>query len=376
MSEDPGCDAGDKGKFPAPDTAMLLRRNPGKVLLIVIVLAATSGIFAYVGGFLTPHRLGANRFIDAMEAGAGGSHPGFRRAHSKGLCIAGSFIGAVPGRTISKAAVFDGARIPVTGRFAEAAPDPFARDSSEAVRSMALRLQPRDAPEWRMAINDTPGLHVSTPQAFYENVLASTPDPANGKPNPVKMQAFLAAHPETVAFMARMKARKLPSGFANDTYNSVDGFIFVASDNARRLVRWSMEAEEPFAMLSEAARAAKPANYMFDDLLARVSQGPIKWRLVATLALPGDPNRAASVWPADRPRVVMGELTIDRVESEMTGNCQDINFDPLVLPPGIAPSDDPMPFARSAIYSVSFRRRASEQKPPSAVTNKSAGATS
>ena len=70
----------------------------------------------------------------------------------------------------------------------------------------------------------------------------------------------------------------------------------------------------------------------------------------------------------------MGELVIDHVESETTGNCQDINFDPLVLPAGIEPSDDPIPFARSAVYAESFRRRAGERKPPSAVSGQSTGA--
>ena len=360
-----------------PDTATLLRRNPIRLLAIGLVLAATAASFAYVGGFLTPQRLSPNHFIDAMETAAGGPHAGFRRAHAKGICFAGHFVGSPQARGLSSAAVFaSGQSVSVSGRFAEAAPDPFAKDSSEAVRSMALRLQPTGAPEWRMAINDTPGLHVSTPRAFYENVVASTPDPATGKPDPVKMQAYLARHPETVAFLARMKARLLASGFADDSYNSVDGFLFVAPDGSRRLVRWTMQAEEPFATLAPAVRDAKPANYMFDDLLARIAKGPVRWRMIATLARPGDPNRAAEVWPADRQRIDMGELTIDRVESEATGNCQDINFDPLVLPPGVAPSDDPIPFARSAVYSVSFRRRTSERKAPSAVANESAGARS
>ncbi len=360
-----------------PDTATLLRRNPIRLLAIGLVLAATAASFAYVGGFLTPQRLSPNHFIDAMETAAGGPHAGFRRAHAKGICIAGHFVGSTQARGLSSAAVFaSGQSVSVSGRFAEAAPDPFAKDSSEAVRSMALRLQPAGAPEWRMAINDTPGLHVSTPRAFYENVVASTPNPATGKPDPAKMQAYLARHPETVAFLARMKARLLASGFADDSYNSVDGFLFVAPDGSRRLVRWTMQAEEPFATLAPAVRDAKPANYMFDDLLARIAKGPVRWRMIATLARPGDPNRAAEVWPADRQRIAMGELTIDRVESEATGNCQDINFDPLVLPPGVVPSDDPIPFARSAVYSVSFRRRTSEHKAPSAVANESAGARS
>ena len=48
------------------------------------------------------------------------------------------------------------------------------------------------------------------------------------------------------------------------------------------------------------------------------------------------------------------------VAPEAKGNARDINFDPLVLPPGIEPSDDPLLSARSAVYAASFRRRAGE----------------
>jgi catalase len=66
--------------------------------------------------------------------------------------------------------------------------------------------------------------------------------------------------------------------------------------------------------------------------------------------------------------VDVGTLTLDHVESEETSPARDINFDPLVLPEGMAPSDDPLLSARSAVYSQSFTRRASEEKLPSAVT--------
>jgi catalase len=70
----------------------------------------------------------------------------------------------------------------------------------------------------------------------------------------------------------------------------------------------------------------------------------------------------------------MGELVITHVESEAPGNCRDLNFDPLILPAGIEASDDPIPYARSAAYSVSFRRRMGEPKPPSAISDREAGA--
>jgi catalase len=277
------------------ETLDLLRRNPVQVAAIGIVLAIVIGVFAYVAGYLTPRRLSASRIVDAMEASGGGPHEGFRRAHAKGICIAGTFLATPAASSLSSAAVFGGLPVPVTGRFGESPPDPHTADAAVSVRSMALRLQAPGGAEWRMAINDTLGLAVSTPQAFYEYQVASRTDPRTGAPDPTKMGTYLQKHPETVAYAARMKEKPLASGFANDTYNSVDGFIFVAPDGSRQLVRWSMQAEDGFATLAPEERASRSANYLFDDLLGRVARGPIRWRLVATIAMPGDPNRAAEV---------------------------------------------------------------------------------
>jgi catalase len=58
---------------------------------------------------------------------------------------------------------------------------------------------------------------------------------------------------------------------------------------------------------------------------------------------------------------------INAVQPEETGACRDLNFDPTILPPGIAVSDDPLLAARSKAYSSSFTRRAMEGPQPSAV---------
>jgi catalase len=50
-----------------------------------------------------------------------------------------------------------------------------------------------------------------------------------------------------------------------------------------------------FATLAPEERSSRSGNYLFDDLLARVARGSMKWRLVATIAMPGDPNKAAEV---------------------------------------------------------------------------------
>jgi catalase len=61
-------------------------------------------------------------------------------------------------------------------------------------------------------------------------------------------------------------------------------------------------------------------------------------------------------------------FTIDDVESDDTSPARDINFDPLVLPNGIAASDDPLLSARSAVYMRSYTAREGEHKDPAAVS--------
>ena len=47
---------------------------------------------------------------------------------------------------------------------------------------------------------------------------------------------------------------------------------------------------------------------------------------------------------------------------ERTNPARDINFDPLILPDGISPPDDPLLSARSVSYAQSFFRREGEPK--------------
>jgi catalase len=125
---------------------------------------------------------------------------------------------------------------------------------------------------------------------------------------------------------------------------------------------------QPFeGSTTETAQGDK--NYLFDALIASILRHPLQWHLIITLGQPGDRTDDASVpWPEGREQVDVGTLTLDSVESEETSPARDINFDPLILPTGIAPSDDPLLSARSAVYSQSFTRRAGEKKEPSAIT--------
>jgi catalase len=119
-----------------------------------------------------------------------------------------------------------------------------------------------------------------------------------------------------------------------------------------------MVPAQPFEPISTADPGQADKNYLFDALIASIHKNPLQWHLVIIVGQPGDPTNDATLpWPPDRQQIDVGTLTIDHVESDDTSPARDINFDPLVLPNGIATSDDPILSTRSAAYSVSFTRR-------------------
>jgi catalase len=337
---------------------------------VSVVGAVTIGIiacFAFVGGLFSSGRLTQTRMVDAFEQ-INGVHPGFRRNHAKGVCIAGHFDSNGNGARLSKAVVFEPGCVPVIGRFALAGGNPFIADNPMQVRSMALSFRPPKGEEWRTGMNDIPVFPVKDAKGFYDFLFATWADPATGKPDPERMTAFFAAHPEAKPAVQLIKVRPFSTGFNNASYNALDAFRFVNAGGESTPVRWSMVAVDPFVPESPEPAVPSDENYLFDSLSSRIERGPVQWDLVLTIGQPGDlTNDPTTPWPPARERINAGRLTIDHIEAEAPNNCRDVNFDPLVLPSGIEPSDDPLLSARSATYSTSFMRRAGEKKTPSEV---------
>jgi catalase len=322
----------------------------------VLVLAAG---LAYAAGWLTPARLTAARIIDSFEANAG-PHPGHRRNHAKGICVTGYFDSNGDGAALSRARVFAPGRTPVIGRLAIPGSNPSAPDASVPIRSMALLFQLRDGEQWRTGMNSTPVFAVRTPEQFEQQLLAAAPDPATGKPDPPKLKAFYTAHPDTRPLQDWLKGHPPSSSLANAAYYGINAFRFVDGAGRESAVRWAVLPEAPYAPLADAAK--DDGNFLQVDLMQRLRAGPLRWHLVLTVAAPGDPTDDATMrWPDDRQHVDAGTLVIDRAVPQDGGPCRDVNFDPTILPAGIAPSDDPLLAARSAAYAVSFERRTREE---------------
>ncbi|NVN37769.1 catalase family peroxidase [Komagataeibacter swingsii] len=331
---------------------------------IAIILALFCGAFAWSAGWLSPHRLTQATMMDALEA-VDGRHPGFRRNHAKGICVTGWFEGNNRMAALSTASVFHAGHIPVVGRFALAGGMPFQADAPAKVRSMALRILPPDGQEWRMGLNDIPVFVARTPQEFHDLLLATRPDPATGRPDPARVGPFMSTHPEVARAVALVSGRTITSGFADDTYLSLDAFRLLGMNGVSVPVRWAMVPVTP----PRAASSGMGPDYLFEDLIAALHQAPLQWRLVITTGAPPDPTSDPTrAWPASRHGIDAGTLTLDRAESEDNGPCTGITYDPTILPAGITASDDPILPARSAAYMRSFTLRSGERKPASAIT--------
>jgi catalase len=349
------------------DSRQRLLRKSSLVRLAGIgaLLATLAGLFLFAGGWLTPHALTPTAMIDTFER-VNGAYPGFRRNHAKGICVTGFFDSNGQGQSLCRSQVFRPGRVSIVGRFALAGGHPYAADTAGTVRSLAIQFKLHNGEEWRTAMINIPVFPVNTPKAFAEFLVVSSPDPATGKVSSAAMRGFLSKHPETAAALKVIGGHPFSSGFADSPYYGLNAFRFVNTRGESTPVRWYVTPDQ----LSGTTKSPGTApNYLFDALIQQLHTKPLRWHLMLTAGQPGDPTADASLqWPPDRREIDAGTLTINSIESDDNSPARDITFDPLVLPYGIDPSDDPLLSARSAAYSVSFRRREAEHKSPSAVS--------
>jgi catalase len=335
---------------------------------IATILAILAVSFAWVAGWLHAPgaaRLSAARVIDAFEQ-AGGKHRGFRRNHAKGICVSGYFDSNGNGLALSHASVFQRVRTQVIGRFSAPGGDPSEDDALTTVRSFALRFAMSNGEQWRTGMNSAPVFAVRTPQAVVEQLHALEPDPHTGRPDPARLDAFFARHPETHALRDWLASHPPSSSFYDASYYSINAFRFTDAHGQTRFVRWSVmpdTPDTPYAPSPARTDKVHDPDFLAHGLRTRLENGPVRWRLILTPAAPGDPtDDATAAWPPERERhrVDAGTLVITQAQAQIDGACRDVNFDPVVLPAGIAPSDDPLIAARSAAYAESFARRARE----------------
>jgi catalase len=335
-------------------------RNARLAFLIVASAASSTPMMA-LGAAPAGTDVTAPQMIDAFEA-TFGVNPGQRRNHTKGTCAAGEFVGTADAAVLSSSLLFSGKTIPVLARFSLGGGNPQVPDAAPAPRGMALEFRLGSALQHITMIN-VPIFGATSPASFRDAIVAAKPDPKTGQPDPEKLKAYAATHPDAMALTQLASHHTPTANYYQTTYFSVHTFKFIDAKATEHMVRWRFVPRDGTKELTPAEMKAAPHDFLEKNLIERTRKGPAVWDMIVYVGEPGDPeDNPTLAWPETRKHFTAGALTITEATPQQKGvACEPINFDPLVMADGIAPTNDPILRFRSPAYAVSFVKRLSNQ---------------
>jgi len=299
----------------------------------------------------------ADQVVGAIEKQFGAT-PGQRRNHINGVCVAGSFTGDKAIEAYTSSPLFSGKPVPVIGRFSLAGGSLKIPDTARNPRGMALEFELPQRKVQHFTMLNVPVFGAATPNSFYDGVIANTPDPATGKPDPEKIAAYKASHPDAQALGEYLAKNNPVVSYANSDFYSVHTFKFINKNNKTTLVKWRFIPQDGVKRFSDEELKTVPARFLDDDIMAKTKAGPVRWDMVLTIGELSDEQINPTVyWPAERKQIRAGVLTLSSASPQQGGACEKINFDPLVMAQGIAPTNDPILLFRSPAYADSFAKR-------------------
>jgi catalase len=294
------------------------------------------------------------QLVDAITA-ISGVHPGHRAAHARGVCATGSFTATDAAARLSRGPQFSGAQVPATVRFSNGNGNPERADTEPDGRGIAVKLRPAGGSATDLVGLTLPVFFVRTVADFFEFSAARVPDPATGAPDPERVGAFIAAHPEALPAVQATLTARLPASYVTVPYFGIHAFRYVDADGAGRFVRYRFEPDAGTVVLDDEEQVPAPSRYLAEELETRLAASPASFTMVLQLAEAGDdPDDPTTAWPDDRETVVAGHLVLDRFAGQ---ECDGLIFDPTRVLDGVECSDDPILHARSEAYRVSYARR-------------------
>ena len=305
----------------------------------------------------TPDSPLVNDLLDALHR-VFGEHPGFRPVHAKGAMCSGTFTPSPGASELTRAPHVQRPSTRVVVRFSDFAGVPTVPDNDPngaGPRGMAVRFYLGEHAHTDIVAHSENGFPFRTGEEFVEfarAIAASGPDATK----PTAFEKFLAAHPRAKAFVEDPKP--IPTSFAREAFFAASAFRFTNGKGESRFGRYQLRPKAGTDYLGTADAAAKSANFLVDELSARLANGAIEFRLVVQMAEAGDELADASVrWPDSRRQVELGLISLTRREDDDAPELRKIIFDPIPRVDGIDPSDDPLFQVRADLYLLSGRRR-------------------
>lgn len=273
------------------------------------------------------------------------------RNHAKGFCTSGYFAPNPQLHDSLNIPFFNKTPIKVTARFSLGGTNPKLSDKTPG-RFMSLKID-GDKENLNFVTTNVPIFFASNLDDFF-TFQTKVKQGTKGK------QWLIDNKPDAKAFFDYLTQLPPSPSFANSRYFGVNSFLFTDKQNNSVAGKWIFEPVEGTAALSASELAKLGDDFLKAELLQRINTLPAQWDLYVQLAESGDDiNNPTVLLPENRQRILVGQVMIDgkRDSDPQVQQCDRSIFNPLLLPKGIAPSDDPILNARTAAYVESFIRR-------------------
>src|SRR5882757_1328503 len=243
----------------------LLRRGARFAFLILASASSTAPMLS-LGAPATSTEITAPQMIDAFE-GTFGVHPGQRRNHIKGTCAAGEFVGTADAAALSRSALFSGKPVPVVARFSLGGGSPEVPDAAPAPRGMALEFHPPGGSLQHITMINVPIFAAASPASFRDAILAAKPDPKTGQPDPEKLKAYAATHPDAMALTQLASHHRPTANYYQTTFFSIHTFKFFDAKGTEHLVKWRFLPRDGTKELTAAQSKTAPHDFLEKNLI-------------------------------------------------------------------------------------------------------------
>jgi catalase len=298
----------------------------------------------------------ATDVVDIFEK-LGGKHPGFRKAHAKGMCASGTFVPAA-NEHFKGAALLANGDLPVSMRLSLGGANPNSDERAPGTRGLGMQIKLPNGSFHTFTGNNFPVFAGKDPETFFGFLSTMLPD-ENGKTDLAKTMAFIKENPSVQANAMWNQQAQTPASWANTGFFGLHTFYFNQANGEKTKFRWDIQPSLGVKTLDKDEAAKMPEEFLVDTFAKQLKEGVVSFTIMASLGEAEDSEIDPSQqWPESRPQIALGTVTV-------TGNggdaCRNTNFDPNMMSAGFTPSADPILRMRSPAYAISFGKRLSNQ---------------
>ncbi|WP_042196589.1 catalase [Paenibacillus camerounensis] len=294
--------------------------------------------------------------VDAIED-LSGVHPGYRRAHARGICCRAFF------RPNGLAAAFTSAphlqqqETAAVVRFSGSSTDPALADLLSPAKGMAVQFCLPGGGTASLVGATLPVFFARTPESFID-IIRTAHKAREGNLGPLELIKEITTHfSESRESFLSLNRLKPPASYAEARYYCIHAYYFIDPEGIRRPVKFEWAPDAGVRTLSLTEARQQPDRYLEDELELRLKAEPAVFQLHVIFGEKDDPtDDPTRAWPEDRRRIEIGRLYLTETISEPAG----LLMDPAAVTEGIALSDDPILQFRHTAYRESFYRRSAE----------------